>query len=285
MNDNNTNLNPSTPPVTPSVSNPVTDPQAPADTPPFQPPAEPQVTETFPPPASMVNDQAGSLGDPTPPSIPTDIPISADNGFAAPPTGDTPTDTPSGETIVTSDTPPPPPKGGGKRIASALAILLLVGGVSAGVLLVNQNQNVQEKAAEPTATATSSGEDLTSGEEEATGPQCLETRAYKVIVSESLEEWQKLTTTTLSTLKAGDEVYFTVVGTATDKTKFTKARFKINSQAMVEVNASTNTKEPFTSDPANQIEIYYKYTIPANVTTFTVKSAIYHDDIGWIDSV
>ncbi|HEX6976937.1 MAG TPA: hypothetical protein VF185_01075 [Patescibacteria group bacterium] len=89
--------------------------------------------------------------------------------------------------------------------------------------------------------------------------QCQAVKAYDT-------NWNLLTTTQLSALKAGDKVRFTVTGTTTSGV-FDKARFTINGTLRPEV---TTTK------PAATQEFYDEYTIPVGVTSFTVTAQIHH---------
>jgi hypothetical protein len=79
------------------------------------------------------------------------------------------------------------------------------------------------------------------------------------------KNWNALTGAGLASLKAGDIVRFTAVGTATSGT-LDKARFTINGTARAEV---TN-KRPGTD------EFYDEYTIPVNITAFNVTAQVHH---------
>lgn len=87
--------------------------------------------------------------------------------------------------------------------------------------------------------------------------------------------WNQLSTTQLSALKAGDKVRFTITGTKTSGA-FTKARFKVNQNSAVETI--------LTKPGANEV-FYTEYTVPSGVTSFQVGAAIYHDSIGWIPNL
>lgn len=100
------------------------------------------------------------------------------------------------------------------------------------------------------------------------GPTCQQVLAYDT-------NWNQLNATQLSNLRTGDKVRFTISGTRSTGT-FTKARFKINQNAAVEVTG----KKP------GQTEVFfYEYTIPAGVTTFQINAAIYLDPRGWIPAI
>lgn len=98
--------------------------------------------------------------------------------------------------------------------------------------------------------------------------QCGSVMAYDT-------NWNQLSGTQLSALKAGDRVRFTITGTKASGS-FTKARFKINQNSAVE---SAQTK------PGSSEVFYTEYTIPAGTTTFQVGAAIYHDSLGWIPNI
>jgi len=119
--------------------------------------------------------------------------------------------------------------------------------------------------------------------------QCLEVEAYEVDGNDTgvsnASNWTKLTQNALANLEAGDVVYFTITGQSSTPEDFTKARFKVNNANFVEVLATTNTKPKGVAESSNVIKLYYKYTIPQNVTQFTVKASIYHVDQGWIDPI
>lgn len=84
------------------------------------------------------------------------------------------------------------------------------------------------------------------------------------------ENWNHLSANQLAQLEAGDEVFFAVSGTASSGT-FQKARFSVNGAQPVEVT----DKRPGSQD------FYYKYKIPAGVTTFKVDADMLHSELGW----
>ncbi|MGB6838774.1 MAG: hypothetical protein WBD86_02415 [Microgenomates group bacterium] len=90
---------------------------------------------------------------------------------------------------------------------------------------------------------------------------CLDIKAFDT-------EWNRITN--LSTLKAGDVVRFTVSGSASSGS-FDKARFIINSATRPEVTV----KRPGTE------EFYDEYTIPEDVTSFTINAQVHHSTLGW----
>lgn len=87
--------------------------------------------------------------------------------------------------------------------------------------------------------------------------QCSLIKAYDTT-------WKLLTSADLTALKAGDKIRFAVSGTTTSGT-IDKSRFKINNGTYVE----TVTKKAETQ------EYYYEYTVPANVTSFSVEAQVH----------
>ncbi|MBU1066232.1 hypothetical protein KKE60_00315, partial [Patescibacteria group bacterium] len=94
-----------------------------------------------------------------------------------------------------------------------------------------------------------------------TTASCLDISVFDI-------EWSPITN--LSSLVAGDVVRFTVAGT-TNSGSFDKARFTINGVLRTEVT----TKRPSTN------EFYDEYTIPEDITTFTINAEIHHTTLGW----
>ncbi len=90
---------------------------------------------------------------------------------------------------------------------------------------------------------------------------CLNIQAFDA-------EWNSITT--LSSLVAGDVVRFTVAGNASSGS-FDKARFTINGTSRSEVSV----KRPGTD------EYYDEYTVPEEVTTFTINAEVHHTTLGW----
>lgn len=210
-------------------------------------------------------------------------------------------------------------------VPTILGLLLLAGGLATGVVLIKQNQDVRERAQTTTCTgcldasgncievnSTTNSQCGISGQTcvsctasqtcesgvcaiqqtttQTPAVQCLNVEAYSVdeeIGIDNPSAWTKLTQNDLSKLTAGEYVYFTITGkdTSGDTTKFTKARFKVNAEPFAQVDAATNTKPAATSDPADEIKLYYKYKIPTSTKQFEVKAAIYHSDRDWIDAI
>ncbi len=116
-----------------------------------------------------------------------------------------------------------------------------------------------------------------SSEKQDSSVECLDVKAYQM----ENNNWRLLNSETLSKLKPGDTVYFTITGKSKNPNMFKKAKFKVNNENPVEVDAS---KEKPTDNPEEK-EIYYQYKIPEGVVNFTVKAAIYHEGIGWIGDI
>lgn len=153
-------------------------------------------------------------------------------------------------TVVTS--PHAPQKYGGKKIiATIFGLLLVVGGITAGVALVQRQQNISERA----QVATPSRQ---------IDAQCSAVKAYD-------SEWNQLSADTLGQLTAGTVVRFTVSGTATSG-EFDRARFTIN---------GTQTPEVTTKKPGTE-EFYYEYTLPEGIVNYTVSAQVHHNVWGWI---
>lgn len=93
--------------------------------------------------------------------------------------------------------------------------------------------------------------------------QCLNIQAYDA-------GWNRLNNTDLSSLSAGDIINFTVGGT-TSSGSIDMARFTINGDLLPDTTAI----RPGTND------YYVEYTIPENVTTFTISSELHHSNLGW----
>ena len=90
---------------------------------------------------------------------------------------------------------------------------------------------------------------------------CLNIKAFD-------DEWNAITN--LSSLVVGDVVRFTVAGTATSGS-IDKARFTINESLGAEITA----KRPGTD------EFFVEYTIPEEVSSFTINAELHHATVGW----
>ncbi|KKQ26094.1 MAG: hypothetical protein US62_C0019G0021 [Candidatus Woesebacteria bacterium GW2011_GWA1_37_8] len=166
------------------------------------------------------------------------------NPFATPQKPVTPTDV---TTVVTS--PHAPQKYGGRKVlATIFGVLLIVGGVAAGVLLVQRQQNISERA-------------QTNVQYDA---QCSEVIVYD-------QDWNRLSLADLNGITSGSVVRFAVVG-ASSSGNFDKARFTIN---------GTKTPEVTDKKPGTE-EFYYQYILPEGVRSYTVKAEIHHTIWGWI---
>jgi hypothetical protein len=136
-------------------------------------------------------------------------------------------------------------------VPTILGILLLVGGVVTGLILVQQKQDIREKAAGENPPAVDYA-------------RCFTVKAYDT-------DWNLLSSSELSTLAAGSTVSFTISGETSSGT-FDKAKFNINGTETTEITAKKPGSEEF----------YYKYTIPDDTTSFTISASIHHTILGWI---
>lgn len=202
----------------------------------------------------------------------------SDSGSSAPP------DIPP---IITST--PKKKSGGGKIIATILGLFLLVGGIGAGILLTQQEQDVREKA----YTGTCSEEGAPScaiAKQECTiekadkcewrlapgsecGYKCVEIGGgggggFSCIGIKSYSSiWALLSEADLTKLKAGDIVNFCATGkTRQDIIPVEAARFTINGTLRPE----TTAKRP----GGGKQEFCDAYTIPAGTTTFNVSAEV-----------
>ena len=96
------------------------------------------------------------------------------------------------------------------------------------------------------------------------GAACLDVKAYDT-------NWSRLSSSELSSLKAGDVVRFAVGGT-TNSGSFDKARFTINGS----LRSAVSSQKPGTG------EFFDEYTIPDGPVDFTVSAQINHSSLGWI---
>ena len=88
------------------------------------------------------------------------------------------------------------------------------------------------------------------------GPQCTKIKVYK--------DGVVLTATQLTALTAGDKIKVGIQGA-----RDTKARYRINSSAWVEIASKNNNLEYISGE----------YTIPADKTTFTVEAEVFGDGV------
>lgn len=83
-------------------------------------------------------------------------------------------------------------------------------------------------------------------------------------------QWNLMSQSSLSSLKAGDSVYLTVSGTASSG-EIEKAMFIVN-----------QTELPETTFTRSQTgEFYSEYVIPENTVTFDITAKLYHSEVGW----
>ncbi len=163
------------------------------------------------------------------------------------------------EEVITTSSPHVPRKyGGPKIIATIFGVLFILGGLIAGVILVQRSQEIRKKAQlgpiPPPRTINA---------------QCLGVRAYDT-------NWNLLTQEQLSNLRPGSRIYLAVSGT-TNAGTFDKARFTINGVQRSEVTTRT---------PNSDIEFYDEFIIrePEDVASrvFTITGQIHHTELGWI---
>lgn len=195
--------------------------------------------------------------------------------------------------IIVNSSPSPKRANTKKILLAVFGLLLLIGGVSAGTLLVSQNQDFRERAFIPeelcnlqsveeciqqqtgTACGTANGtcEIIANDGTQACGcvlpAPILSCQAINIYNS----DWELLRTADLKTLQAGDVIYLTVKGAPATET-FTKARFKVNGVLRDE---TTNFK-PGTTD------IFYdEYEIPDGSVNFKVEAEVFSATLNqWI---
>lgn len=294
----------------------------------------------------------------TSPGIPSSLPSNISTND--PSQDSVPTNPPNSATEPAIITAPHAPKkyGGGKVIATIFGILLLIGGVTAGVILVQRQQQIAEKATSGAECQQNpncillenrgnSGTEsfprniravqITSQEVRTYQPGLTEDGCYRVNIEGRNLTWQKygegpnckdisniqvklevdgqpsntptqpqvseppqeptsppeepppsgtsascgevkaydtawnlLSQAQLSALDSGSKVRFAVSGTASSGS-FDKAKFIVNGTDLGE----TSLKKPSTE------EFYSEYTIPTNVTSFTVGAQVHHSELGW----
>ena len=176
---------------------------------------------------------------------------------------------------------------GRKFVATLFGLLVLVGGLGAGGYLVQQQQDVRERAAIPedTCSSQSSGgcANQPVGFNCQTGSTCQITATddtqtcscvSSTITSISCKNirvydwnWTLLSAADLKLLKPGDRVYLTVTGEPTTE-NFDKARFSVNDGAWTEVGRDhlhTGTTSQFWS----------VYTIPSQNSYFKIKGEVH----------
>lgn len=201
---------------------------------------------------------------------------------------------------------------GGKFIATILGLFLLIGGVGAGTYLVQQNQDIREKAGIYTCGEGSgdgcegkSNGDSCGGEkvckirengkdcscvgpnppatpEPTVTPTAVPTRppitpsARCQNIKAYSSTWTLLTNAQLSALKPKDKVNFCVTGTASVGV-FDKAKFTINGV----VQPETTSTMPGTTDFCQAYAIPEPMGGAPYVTEFTITAQIHHTTLGW----
>lgn len=200
-----------------------------------------------------------------------------------PPTEDQPAAIPaSPPTVVLQDNKPKKyfvsPKGR-KFVATLFGLLILVGGASAGLLLVQQPQDVREKAAIPeecNALSTGGCANQMIGTPCGAGGTCNitgESQTCSCVVPTTVScegvkiydaNWVELTLSDLRALKTGSEIYLTATGLP-DTAVFDKARFTINGRTFETANIRPGTTSTF----------YYRYRLLAGETDFVVTAQIH----------
>lgn len=83
--------------------------------------------------------------------------------------------------------------------------------------------------------------------------------------------WNKLTSTQMSALKAGDTIRVAVKGAVTNGGNISKARFTFNG----------SLRSPITQQRAETGEYYEDIVIPQGATSVTLKGEVYNDSLGW----
>jgi hypothetical protein len=185
--------------------------------------------------------------------------------------------------------------GGKKLIATILGILILIGGVATGVYLTQQQQDIREKARQPDyreekcepvwsqGLCNPDGTCKKKGQCLGCCPggggivlKCLNVEAYKVNGSlDDPNSWQLLTTGDYSSIKPGQDIYFLVKTSSSPGRDIDKAKFSVNGGTAQE----GIEKDKHLSDDGQTWyrNFYYKYTIPPDVSDFTVKVQLHNN--------
>jgi len=205
--------------------------------------------------------------------------------------------------------------GGKKILATILGILVLVGGLGAGILLTKQSQDIREKAAIEQWCSVDSGggcsfvapgsacseketcEYIKEGENGSDGyglcactpisvatptpapvttATCGPIEAYTVSgdPTSSSSTWTRISLDTSTDLEEGDVIYFAVDATYTTSV-IDSAKFTING---VEQSAATAKASDCSKENTCVVEFYQKYTIPADVTSYTVTAKLHNSN-------
>lgn len=104
---------------------------------------------------------------------------------------------------------------------------------------------------------------------------CSSVKIYRVTGSvTNPASWQLLTSAQLTTLRPGDVIYVTTLGTVANGAAITRARIRVNSSVWTDSNQTTLLKPKALSTDPN--EYYILYTIPSDGTiNFNVGAEVY----------
>lgn len=140
----------------------------------------------------------------------------------------------------------------GRLIFSGFGVFVLLGGLAAGIVLVQNQQLFNKKAASAQPST-----------------HCDSINVYS-------ESWANLTDLQLTTLQPGSNIYFCAVGAVVGSSIFDAARFSINGSAWG--NEAKLTRPGST----NLYEFCELYRVPAGITTFDIKAQMRELILGWI---
>jgi hypothetical protein len=132
-----------------------------------------------------------------------------------------------------------------KNFIGVAVLLFLIITTTAGVYLVQQNQNIFRRASQPPV------EIITSA--------CREIKIYDI-------NWQSLTAIQLSQLTGNITIHIAVQGDTTQG-QLSKAKFIINGQEQ-----ETSQKRP------DSDEFYLVYQLPSDQTQFNIQAQLFHPD-------
>ena len=229
------------------------------------PVALPQTPISIPPP--VVSTEGADT--PPPPMITASDSLSAEKS----PTSSPPLDI--SPVVVTSTSK----RNVGKKafVATILGLILLVGGITAGLYLTRQKQDIREEAFIPPG-----NEVTTEGGTTSSAISCLDIRVYKVEgAGTGSENWTRLSADDLKKLKAGTEIYLAAV-VQSNSTEinggFLGAKFSINGVTQPE---TTKIRMPSSPEGTTNTHLIYDiYTVPAGITNFNITAQIHYNS-GW----
>lgn len=179
-------------------------------------------------------------------------------------------------------TPPTPNRSRAKIVGSILALLILVVGIPTGVFLVNQQQEIRERAEDhdegetaPVPPADEDEDDEDEGDEDdGSTPTRRQPRApvggqasCDTIKAYNPTSGEELTSSDLSSLSEGDQVRFAAKAEVPSGATLESARFRIN-------GGSART----TRNQNSRGEFYIDYTIPAGLTNFQVDAEVTYSE-------